>query len=205
MRAASVNQAPAVPYHTPIRGSLSTPSTIPFQGNAQYITNRPFVATFQISMRRRADQSADNGSDRRRAKRHPAGVTIVMDMVNDMMPRRRRAMRPMPPVPRRGHRRARRQNHPSHENRNCLDDLVHITPPFPDFLSLHLGREHHHQNLTNSFTPPCLPHLLSRWSRRPTRNTRSLRLARQLRYRQFSPLFARRCGPCRRGRRRGGR
>ena len=40
MRTASVNQTPAVPYHTPIRGSLSTPSTIPFQGNAQYITNR---------------------------------------------------------------------------------------------------------------------------------------------------------------------
>ena len=40
MRTASGYQPPAVPYHTPIRGSLSTPRTIPFQGNAQYITNR---------------------------------------------------------------------------------------------------------------------------------------------------------------------
>ena len=104
-------------------------------------------------MRRRADQSADNGSDRNSPERHPSGVAIVMDMMNDMMPRRRRTMRSMPPVPGRSHRRTRRQNHPSHENRNCLDDLVHITPPFPDFLSLHKVREHHHQNLTKTFVP----------------------------------------------------
>ena len=83
----------------------------------------------------RADQSADNRADCRRAKRDPSGVAFVMDVVNDMMTgrRRRRAMRTMPPVPRRGNRRTSRQNHPSHENRNCLDDLVHVTPTFPDF------------------------------------------------------------------------
>ena len=43
MRTASGYQPPAVPYHTPIRGSLSTPRTIPFQGNAQYITNRDWL------------------------------------------------------------------------------------------------------------------------------------------------------------------
>ena len=43
MRTASGYQPPAVPYHTPIRGSLSTPCTIPFQGNAQYITNRELL------------------------------------------------------------------------------------------------------------------------------------------------------------------
>ena len=41
MRTASVNHTPAVPYHTLIHGSLSTPSTIPFLGNTQYNTNRP--------------------------------------------------------------------------------------------------------------------------------------------------------------------
>ena len=86
------------------------------------------------SVRRCADQPADNGPDRCRSERDPAGVAVVMDVVNDMMPgRRRRAMRTMPPVPRRSNRRTRRQNHPSHENRHCLDDLVHITPTFPDF------------------------------------------------------------------------
>ena len=86
-------------------------------------------------MRRGADQSADNCADCGSSKRDPSGIAIVMDVVNDMMPRRRRrrAMRTMPPVPRRGNRRASRQNHPSHENRECLDDLVHITPTFPDF------------------------------------------------------------------------
>ena len=86
-------------------------------------------------MCRRANQSADNRADYRRTKRNPSGIpATVIDVVNDMMPRRRwRAMRTMPPVMRRGHRRTRRQNHPSHENRNCLDDLVHITPTFPDF------------------------------------------------------------------------
>ena len=86
-------------------------------------------------MCRRADQSANNGPDCRRAERDPSGVTAMMvDVVNDMMPRRgRRAMRTMPPVMRRGNRRTSRQNHTSHENRECLDDLVHITPTFPDF------------------------------------------------------------------------
>ena len=84
-------------------------------------------------MRRRADQSTDNRADRSSPERDPPGVAFVMDMMNDMMTRRRRTMRPMPPVPGRSHRRTRRQNHSSHENRNCLDDLVHITPPFPDF------------------------------------------------------------------------
>ena len=37
-------------------------------------------------------------------------------------------MRTMPPVMRRGNRRTSRQNHTRHENRECLDDLVHITP-----------------------------------------------------------------------------
>ena len=81
-------------------------------------------------MRRRADQSADNRADCRSSERNPSGVpATVMDVVNDMMPRwRRRAMRTMPPVMRRGNRRTSRQNHTSHENRECLDDLVHITP-----------------------------------------------------------------------------
>ena len=105
------------------------------------------------STRRRADQPADNGANRRRAKRDPSGVpATVMDVVNDMMPRRRRrAMRTMPPVMRRGNRRTSRQNHPSHENRECLDDLVHITPTFPDFLSLHKGRQPSFQFLTEFF------------------------------------------------------
>ena len=85
-------------------------------------------------MRCHADQSADNRADCRRAKRDPSGVTAAMNVVNDMMPRRRRrAMRTMPPVMRRGNRRTSRQNHTSHKNRECLDDLVHITPTFPDF------------------------------------------------------------------------
>ena len=80
-------------------------------------------------MRRRADQSTDNRTDRGGSERDPPGVTaVMMDVVNDMMTRRRRAMRTMPPMPRPSNRRTRRQNHPSHENRNCLDDLVHITP-----------------------------------------------------------------------------
>ena len=86
------------------------------------------------SMCRCADQSADNGPDCRRAERNPSRVpAVMMDVVNDMMPRWRRAMRTMPPVMRRGNRRTSRQNHTSHENRNCLDDLVHVTPAFPDF------------------------------------------------------------------------
>ena len=86
-------------------------------------------------MCRCADQSSDNRADCRRAERNPSGVTaVMMDVVNDMMTRRwRRAMRTMPPVMRRGNRRTSRQNHTSHENRECLDNLVHITPTFPDF------------------------------------------------------------------------
>ena len=58
-------------------------------------------------------------------------------------------MRTMPPpMMRRGNRRASRQNHTRHENRECLDDLVHVTPTFPDFLSLHKDRKRYLQNLT---------------------------------------------------------
>ena len=112
-------------------------------------------------MCRRADQPADNGPDCRRAEHNPTGVPAVMDVVDDMMPRWRRAMRTMPPVMRRGNRRASRQNHPSHENRECLDDLVHITPTFPDFLSLHKARNHHRRNLTKTFAPSHSPTLSS--------------------------------------------
>ena len=94
------------------------------------------IRNFIVSSPRHcADQSADNRTDRGGSERDPPGVAAaVMDVVNDMIPvRRRRAMRTMPPMPRPSNRRTRRQNHPSHENRNCLDDLVHITPTFPDF------------------------------------------------------------------------
>ena len=80
---------------------------------------------------RRTDQSADNRADCRSSERNPSDVpAAAMGVVNDMMPRRRRrTMRTMPPaMMRRGNRRASRQNHPSHENRECLDDLVHVTP-----------------------------------------------------------------------------
>ena len=131
-------------------------------------------------MCRGADQSADNRANCRRAERNPSGVTAVMDMVDDMMPgRRRRAMRTTPPVMRRGNRRTSRQNHPSHENRNCLDDLVHITPTFPDFLSLHKGREDHRQNLTK---------LLNRRARRPYLG--SMREKRTPRSEERGVLFA---------------
>ena len=97
------------------------------------------------SPRHRADQSADNRADCRRAKRDPSGVpAAMMNVVNDMMPRRRRAVRTMPPVMRRGNRRASRQNHSCCHNRNCLDDLVHVTPTFPDFCPY-----------TRSGSPPC--------------------------------------------------
>ena len=104
-------------------------------------------------MRRRANQSTNNGPDCGSSECDPPGIALVMDVVNDVMPRRRRrrTMRTMPPVPRRGNRRASRQNHPSHENRECLDDLVHITPTFPDFLSLHQARKPHRRNLTKTF------------------------------------------------------
>ena len=39
MRTASGYQSPAVPYHTPVRVSLSTPNFVPVSGNTQYITN----------------------------------------------------------------------------------------------------------------------------------------------------------------------
>ena len=97
-------------------------------------TSRQLAILPNSSMCRGADQPADNRADCRRAERDPTGITAVMDVVNDMMARRwRRAMRTMPPVMRRGNRRTSRQNHTSHENRECLDDLVHITPTFPDF------------------------------------------------------------------------
>ena len=117
-----------------------------------------------ISICRRADQSADNRADCRRAERDPSGVpAAVMDVVNDMMPRRRwRAMLTMPPsMMRRGNRRTSRQNHASHENRNCLDDLVHITPTFPDFLSLQRARNPHRKNLTKTFQSAALAVLTS--------------------------------------------
>ena len=126
-------------------------------------TSRQLAILPNSSMCCRADQSADNRTDCRRAKRDPSSVTaVMMDVVNDMMPRRwRRTMRTMPPVMRRGNRRASRQDHPSHENRECLDDLVHITPSFPDFLSLHETRNPHHQNLTKTFAPSHSPTLSS--------------------------------------------
>ena len=77
-------------------------------------------------MSRRANQPADNRTDRGGSERNPSGVAAaVVDVVNDMMPRRRRrAMRTMPPpMTRRGHRRTSRQNHTRHKNRECLDDL----------------------------------------------------------------------------------
>ena len=39
MRTASGYQPPAIPYHTPVRVSLSTPNNDPVSRNAQYITN----------------------------------------------------------------------------------------------------------------------------------------------------------------------
>ena len=130
-------------------------------------------------MRRGANQSTDNRPDCGSSECDPSGIAAVMDVVNDMMPRRwRRAMQTMPPMMRRGIRRTSHQNHPSHENRECLDDLVHITPTFLDFLSLHKARNTHRQNLTKTFIPPHSPalsslfdfnnpHPLSSHSRRP--------------------------------------
>ena len=113
-------------------------------------------------MCRGADQSTDNRADCRRAERNPSGVTaVMMDVVNDMVTRWWRwAMRTMPPVMWRGNRRASRQNHASHENRNCLDDLVHITPTFLDFLSLHLGKESSPLESDKTFAPPRSPFLI---------------------------------------------
>ena len=101
------------------------------------LTNPNDISRYVVQslMCRRANQSADNRANRSSAERDPSGVPAMMDVVNDMMPRRRRrAMRTMPPpMMRRGNRRASRQNHPRHENRECLDDLVHVTPTFPGF------------------------------------------------------------------------
>ena len=116
----------------------------------------PFLFRLKLVCRR-TDQSADNRADCGRAKRNPSGVPAVMvNLMDDMMTRRgrRRAMRTMPPVMRRGNRRASRQNHASHENRECLDDLVHVTPTFPGFLPLQRGRKPYLQNLTKSFPIP---------------------------------------------------
>ena len=79
---------------------------------------------------RRADQPADNRADCRRAKSDPSDVpTVMMGVVNDMMPRRRRAMRTMPPpLTRRSNRRASRQRQSRKKNRNRFNGLVHITP-----------------------------------------------------------------------------
>ena len=100
---ASVYQAPAVPYNTPIRGSLSTPDAIPRKRNAQYNTNRPYMselsfvgfrvrlqAAFRVrrhggtrrvvaSVSRRSRQRLETGretgaTDRRQAIRHAVGV-----------------------------------------------------------------------------------------------------------------------------------
>ena len=96
----------------------------------------PFLFRLKLVCRR-ANQSADNRADCGSSERDPSGIPAVMvNMMDDMMTRRRwrRAMRTMPPpMMRRGNRRASRQNHTRHENRECLDDLVHITPPFPGF------------------------------------------------------------------------
>jgi hypothetical protein len=44
MRTASGYHAPAVPYHTLIRGSLSTPNTALIRKNTEYITNTVVLA-----------------------------------------------------------------------------------------------------------------------------------------------------------------
>ena len=48
MRTADVNQAPAVPYHTPIRGSLSTPGTIPLSGGTRNILPTELIDTVKL-------------------------------------------------------------------------------------------------------------------------------------------------------------
>ena len=60
-------------------------------------------------------------------------------------------MRTMPPVMRRGNRRTSRQRHSREKNRNSLDCLVHVTPTFPDFLSLQKDRKRTSRNLTINF------------------------------------------------------
>ena len=86
---------------------------------------------YTILVCRRADQPTDNRANRRRAKGNPSGIaTVMVGVMNDMMPRRRwrRAMRTMPSVMRRGNRRTSRQRQTREKNRNRLDGLVHITP-----------------------------------------------------------------------------
>ena len=81
---------------------------------------------------RRADESADNRANCRRAKGNPSDIaTVMVGVMNDLIPgrRRRRTMRTMPtPMMRRSNRRASRQRQPREENRNRFDGLVHITP-----------------------------------------------------------------------------
>ena len=111
---------------------------------------------------RRANQPADNCANCRRAKRNPSGVpATVMDVVNDLMPRRWRwAMRTMPPaMMRSGNRRTRRQNHTRHKNHECLDDLVHVTPatfcfdfPREPISRSHQVRRKRESNLTDFIT-----------------------------------------------------
>ena len=82
-------------------------------------------------MRHRADQSADNRTDCGRSERDPSGfMPTVVDVVNDMVTRRRRrrAMRTMPSVMRRGNRRTGGQRQSREKNRNRFNGLVHITP-----------------------------------------------------------------------------
>ena len=145
-----------------------------FRVSARRASRRPSVTRLKLVCRR-ANQSADNRPDRSSSERNPPSVpAAVMDVVNDMMPRRRRAIRMMPPAMMRGgNRRTRRQNHPSHENRNCLDDLVHITPATFcfDFLwepisRSQRGRGRHHPNLTKTFEQP---HSVSVSRKRPQR------------------------------------
>ena len=55
MRTASDYQTPAVPYHTFICGSLSTPNTALVRKNAEYITN----TWDKSALTRRAQRSAE--------------------------------------------------------------------------------------------------------------------------------------------------
>ena len=86
------------------------PLVSPFHQSSRQLIAPPT----HLSVRHCADQSADNGPDRGSAKRDPSSIATVMDVMNDLMPwrRRRRAMRTVPPVMRRSNRRASRQNHP---------------------------------------------------------------------------------------------
>lgn len=82
-------------------------------------------------MCRRADESADNRANCRRAKSNPSGIaTVMVGVMNDLIPRRRgrRTMRTMPThMMRRSNRRTSRQRQSREKKRNCFDGLVHIT------------------------------------------------------------------------------